>query len=128
LIQNFAFFVVNYLLRDWLGAAEGQTLGGNYGESTPSDLSFSLISTSPLALPSPSTFKQSSQGTCPADKDPWPTVYSNTLSALTAAEMARRLVQHREMPIDMRFPGADWLDIQVRLFFSIISLIYIFKQ
>mmetsp|Transcript_8462 Transcript_8462/g.12606 ORF Transcript_8462/g.12606 Transcript_8462/m.12606 type:complete len:481 (-) Transcript_8462:1-1443(-) len=105
---------INYLLRDWLGAAEGQTLGGNYGEATPSDLSFALLSSST----STSTAMEASQGTCPADKDPWPTVYSNTLSALAAAEMARRIAQHREMPPTMRFPGAEWLDMQAILYGS----------
>lgn len=77
-----------------------QTLGGNYGEATPSDLGFVFRSAD-------------SQSECTADKDPWPTVYTNTISALSAAELTRRIVQHREIPETFRFPGASWDDIQV---------------
>ena len=51
--------------------------------------------------------------TCSADKDPWPTIYSNSLSALAAAEMTRRIALHREIQPALRFPGVEWVDIQV---------------
>lgn len=87
----------------WLGVSN-QTLGGNYGEATPKDLSFDV-----------STVVEGEVETCKADKDPWPTVYSNTLSALSAVEMVRRLALHREVPSEFRFPGITWTDVQVPL-------------
>ena len=42
---------------------------------------------------------------CNADKDPWPNVYSNTISSLTAAELTRRLALHKEIKSSLRFPG-----------------------
>jgi hypothetical protein len=52
---------------------------------------------------------------CDANKDPWPVVYPNSLSALSAAELVRRIAQHRELPQALQFPGAEWKDIQVLL-------------
>lgn len=88
---------------DWINLS-GLTLGGNYGEATPSDLS-TKISDGP-------THTQQ----CSAEKDPWPTVYSNSLSALAAAEMARRIALHREVDAAFRFPGSSWTDIQSELY------------
>ena len=46
----------------------------------------------------------------------WPVpvqVYDNSLSALAAAELTRRIALHREVDPSLRFPGATWRDIQV---------------
>lgn len=74
------------LVEDWLSAGAGQSLGGNYGEATPSDLGFTLTSSI-----------DNGSESCVADKDPWPTVYSNTISSLSAAEMTRRIALYREV-------------------------------
>lgn len=69
---------------DWLSspARDGrENLGGNYGENTPSDLAFELTSIDGTT-------------TCNVDKDPWPEVYPNSLAALSAAEMTRRIAAH----------------------------------
>lgn len=94
---------IDDLVVHWLGASN-QTLGGNYGEATPKDLSLDV-----------STVVDDEVRTCEADKDPWPTVYSNTLSALSAVEMVRRLALHREVSSELRFPGTTWSDVQVPL-------------
>lgn len=150
-----------------------QTLGGNYGEATPSDLTLqvttagsssatatSAVSASTHTMSRSAANKVSSKhlysntasttistttstttsfssgsatnkgeaatasataaaaatedGVCAADKDPWPVVYSNSLSALSAAELVRRIALHRELPQQLQFPGATWRDIQVR--------------
>ena len=39
--------------------------------------------------------------------------FDNSLAALSAAELVRRLALHRELPKALRFPGAEWTDIQV---------------
>jgi len=75
---------------DWIGTSPGQSLGGNYGEATPSDLALKL---------------NYFDSYCNADKDPWPNVYSNTISSLTAAELTRRLALHKEIKSSLRFPG-----------------------
>lgn len=85
------------VLQDWLHVPQGQTLGGNYGEATPSDLSFTVSDQSRV---------------CSADKDPWPKIYPNSISALTAVELTRRLVHHRESEESFRFPGLRWRDVQ----------------
>lgn len=90
--------------KDWLGLP-GQSLGGNYGEATPSDLGFAITS---------AMHPHSASEVCNADKDPWPTVFVNSLSALAAAEMVRRLALHRELPQRFQFPGVSWRDVQVR--------------
>jgi hypothetical protein len=92
---------INVLLNDWLKVSN-QTLGGNYGVETPSD----------LGMTATETIDQKSQ-TCTMDKDPWPTIYNNTISALTEVELTRRIALHREIPQKFRFPGATWKDIQV---------------
>jgi len=72
------------------------------GEATPSDLTYKVSASSPTV-----------SDTCTAAKDPWPKVYDNTISSLTAAELARRIAQYREMPLSMRYPGTEWADIKV---------------
>mgnify|MGYP004278102647 CR=1 FL=1 len=81
------------ILHDWFGAPKEFSLGGNYGEPTPSDLSFVLDG-------------------CQIDKDAPATTYENSISALAAAEMLRRIVLYREITPDERFPGVTWDDIQ----------------
>jgi hypothetical protein len=83
---------------NWLGL-DGHTLGGNYGEATPSDLSYTILDNSKVK-------------SCAADKDPWPDIYSNSLSALAAAEMARRLVLHDDVDTSLRFPGLTSKDVK----------------
>lgn len=75
---------------DWIGTSTEQTLGGNYGEATPSDLSYQL---------------NHFGTTCTADKDPSITIYSNTISSLTAAELTRRIALHSIIKPSLRFPG-----------------------
>ena len=68
----------------WLGVAN-LSLGGNYGEASPSDLAFSFTSVAGTGE------------VCQADKDPWPVTYPNSLSALAAAEMIRRIALYRDV-------------------------------
>ena len=88
-----------------------QSLGGNYGEATPSDLGFEFTA----AAGDPQ---------CGADKDPWPTMYDNSISALSAAELTRRIVQFREIPEDTRFPGMLWEDAQAEMYGAETSLLF----
>lgn len=131
--------VQNWLLISSAGKVTGkayeiQSLGGNYGEATPSDLSFEVTAASDVSTSS-STFtaaagkqpknpmeplsaaasaaigaKGAEASTCAADKDPRLVTYTNTLSA---AELVRRIALHRELPPQLRFPNATWRDIQV---------------
>jgi len=81
----------NLINSDWIGlVSNGQNLGGNYGEATPNDLSYNLIE---------------NDKSCKVDKDPWPTIYSNTISSLTAAELTRRIALHREIKESMKWPN-----------------------
>ena len=97
---------IDNLVVNWLGAAD-QSLGGNYGEATPSDLGFAVTSVEDTT---------SSNTTCAVDKDPWPKVYSNSISALSAVEMTRRIALHRDVDPALQFPGATWTDIQTLLY------------
>ena len=90
------------LVTKWLGA-KGQTLGGNYGEPTPSDLGMTFSS------------EKAANQHCSALKDEGTTVYDNTISALTAVEMARRIVLHRDLEDQYQFPGLQWPDVQVNM-------------
>jgi hypothetical protein len=76
---------------DWIGVYSNESLGGNYGEISPSDISYTL--------------NQVDSAACNADKDPWPIIYSNTISSLTAAELTRRIALHSLIKPNMRFPG-----------------------
>ncbi len=96
----------NSLVNSWLGSVavsgvESQSLGGNYGEATPSDLGFD--------------FTQSNGGNCTANKDKTTTVYQNHISAVSAVEMARRLILNREIDDAFKFPGMTWEDTKVIL-------------
>lgn len=97
---------IDDLVVNWLGAKD-QSLGGNYGEATPSDLGF--VVTTPE---DPSN----ANATCAVDKDPWPKVYSNSISSLSAAELTRRIALHREIDEKLRFPGSTWTDMQTILY------------
>jgi len=81
----------------WLGQTS-ETLGGNYGESSPTDLGFKLTN--------------SDKSTCSATKDPKMPSFSNTVSMLSASEMTRRITQYREIPEEFRFPNATWSDMK----------------
>ncbi len=94
---------LNNLLHDWLKVSTSETLGGNYGEATPSDLGFTVTEAD-----------VSGDNSCAVDKDPWPTKHDNTISALTEVELTRRIALHRELTESFRFPGATWTDMQVR--------------
>jgi hypothetical protein len=61
---------------------------------------------------------------CIADKDPRPTIHANTITALTAAELTRRLVLHRELPSELQYPGTHWEDIQSLLYGAESSLFF----
>lgn len=87
-----------------------QSLGGNYGESTPSDLSFDVTAASLPAV------NKVAADDCQADKDPRLVTYTNTISALSAAELVRRIALHREVSPELQFPNATWHDIQVYLY------------
>jgi len=108
---------------DWLGL-DGMTLGGNYGEVSPSDLSDTLSSTTATADVKAKSSSSSSSTTCAADKDPWPVIYSNSLSAVAAAEMTRRIALYREITPTLRFPGMLWEDAQVVLMGAADSLFF----
>jgi len=107
------------LVEYWLGdvssplrPVDAQSLGGDYGEKPPSDLHFSYT-------------KQAEQGEkrslewCPiihdntTQSDP---KIPNSISALSHVELLRRLVLHREIQADMRYPGMTWTDVQQILY------------
>jgi hypothetical protein len=99
----------------WLGTTHGatqQTLGGSYGEASPSDLTLQVT---PAA---------SNAAACAADKDPWPTKHDNTISALSAVEMTRRIAQHRDISEALRFPGVTWEDIKSILYGAETSVLF----
>lgn len=80
---------------NWL--AEGDlsvSLGGNYGEATPGDLGFRLTSNSNGDVSCDAIHK-------PLNSTP---KYENSLTALAAAEMTRRLVLHDAVDPSLRFP------------------------
>ena len=94
------------VLHEWLGAPDEQSLGGNYGESTPEDLSYILEALE----------EQPSSSSCPVQIDPNDETYSNSISALTSVELLRRIVLHREISDEMRYPGISWNDITELLY------------
>lgn len=103
----------NDLIQDWLGhvnaekwTPQEQTFGGAYGEVPPADLQY-----------------QDYQ--CALDVDPanGGNGYANHLSALSNAELLRRLVLHREMENfpSLQWPGVTYTDVQNILYGSSIS-------
>lgn len=86
------------LVRGWLGAEGEESLGGNYGASTPEDLSFEVRAAD-------------TEASCVVDRDPWQTVYDNCLSALSEVELTRRIVLHSDIIETNRYPGVQEEDI-----------------
>jgi hypothetical protein len=86
------------LIRDWM-LRPAESLGANYGATPPSDLKFSFV---PSCSVRPDT---------PANDG-----FSNTLSALTAAELVKRIVYARELPAAQRFPNTTWADSETLLY------------
>ena len=80
---------------------QDESLGGNYGESSPFDLGF--------------TFTAEEGSACSVDSD-FSGSYSNSLSAFSMAEMTRRIVLHREIGQQNRWPGMQWADAQAILY------------
>jgi hypothetical protein len=97
----------------WLNctSTSGQScsLGANYGMTPPSDLQMKFYN------PSSSS---SSSSSCNITPDSYHNGNNaNTLSALAAAEMLKRIVLARELPVDQRFPGVSYTeDIQYLLY------------
>lgn len=88
---------VRELVQRWLGRVN-ETLGGNYGEPVPSDLAFGV--------------QENNGEWCPEEPNHTDDGdISNSLSALGAAEFARRLILHRESSADLRLPGVEWSDV-----------------
>ena len=85
---------------DWLGGAASVTLGGNYGEQTPSDLSYRLTSGTGTAMCDVVAKPVSSQPT-----------YNNSLTGLAAAELTRRLVLHADIDPALRWPFLEEEDV-----------------
>jgi len=83
---------------DWLAGGDSVTLGGNYGEATPKDLGFRLTHQA--------SDGSATEASCDAIDKPvssQPT-FDNSLTALAAAELTRRLVLHSAIDPALRFP------------------------
>jgi hypothetical protein len=81
-----------WLLQSWMNRSD-ESLGANYGAPPPADLRF--------------TFQPSG---CVVDPDsPHNGDNSNTLSALTMAELVKRIAMARELPQEA-FPNTTWSD------------------
>lgn len=106
----------DWLVREWLGARDGESFGGNYGEPTPPDLGFTLTAADP---PRP---QEAANGvttqSCALDPDHSGIVIPNALSALTMVELLKRIVLHRDLPPALRLPGVQWKDVQQELYGS----------
>ena len=111
----------DWLVQQWLGVGTNESFGGNYGEPTPPDLSFTLtgrpkIKKASAAMPQAMAAALRSQDKCAIAPDHSGVVIPNSLSALTMVEMLKRIVHHRELPSNLRLPGVKWLDIQQELY------------
>jgi hypothetical protein len=93
---------LNRLVQHWIGAGN-ESLGGSYGAPIPPDLRFSFRAPS----------SQQQQCTVAPDLGP---IASDTLSSLTMAELLRRIVLHREIAPQHRWPGVAFQSIQDVLF------------
>lgn len=83
----------------WLGRPAGETFGGNYGEAAPA-LGYTFEE------PNGPTITLTPDGSAgPA----------NHLSTFTLAEALRRIVLHREEPVQ-RLPDLQWQDVKVLLY------------
>jgi len=86
---------------DWLaGPGTTITLGGNYGEPTPSDLGFRLTASGSTTMCNAVAKPVSSQPT-----------YENSLTSLAAAELTRRLVLHADVAPSLRWPFLEDEDV-----------------
>lgn len=86
------------LIQNWINRT-GESIGANYGDPPPADLKFTF-----------------NPGNCSITPDSAHNGNNaNTLSALTAAELVKRIVFARELPTET-FPGTTWLDSQVLLY------------
>ena len=111
----------NALVQDWLGSvsplSEPQSLGGNYGEPEPPDIAGPpvILSSNSLNVQEmgSNSLRKTQQCTLASDTSG---IYANSLSALSQAELVRRLVQHRDLQPDLQFPGVRWADIQQLLY------------
>ena len=89
------------LVHSWLGAAAGESFGGDYGEAIPQVLrqTTEVRAVSESAHPG---------ATAPAVQDPVPAAaISNQLSALTMAEFMRRIVHAREDETSQRAQASE---------------------
>ncbi len=87
----------------------GESLGANYGESPPTDLKFVFQNPGPCAV-QPDTYANDGN--------------ANTISALTAAELVKRIVFARELPQAQLFPGTTWQDSQTLLYGAARSVLF----
>jgi len=87
---------------DWLVGDDSVSLGGNYGEATPTDLGFRLTSDHDNSL------------SCNAIDVPlnMTSNYENSLTSLAAAELTRRLVLHEAIDPAIRFPYMTSSDLR----------------
>lgn len=86
---------------DWLaGTGTTITLGGNYGEPSPSDLGFRLTASGSTTMCNAVAKPVSSQPT-----------YENSLTSLAAAELTRRLVLHADVAPSLRWPFLEDEDV-----------------
>lgn len=107
------------IARDWLAlnpevsgdaAVANASLGGNYGEPSPSP-SFGF------ELETANGKRDDRTGTgssCEAEPDSPPEIYVNSLTALALAEAHRRIALHRETTDSL--PSAKWADVQAMLY------------
>lgn len=96
------------LVTKWLGADLSQSLGGSYGEAVPADLGWTFA-----RHPNASEGLPAAQCTIAPDASPF---VPNHISALTAVELLRRLVLHRDVAPARRFPNLLWSDVQEILY------------
>jgi hypothetical protein len=95
------------LIQDWM-QRPNETLGANYGLEPPLDLQF--------------TFQP---GNCTIVPDsPHNGDHSNTLSALTAAELLKRAACVRELPEAQHFPNTTWWDSRTLLYGAVNSTLF----
>lgn len=96
-----------HLLSRWMNRAN-ETLGADYGEMPPPDLKFKFQPGACSVVPD----------TAANDGN------SNTLSALTAAELVKRIVLPRELPAAQVFPNTTWRDSQTLLYGAAPSIMF----
>jgi hypothetical protein len=146
------------LATSWLkvsnsAAAASASLGGNYGEASPTGLGFELEDAANMELMTSSRLPphlaanaaaaargsggsgagasdQAEQGSsCSAAKDSSSDgPYENSLTALAFAEAHRRLALHREVGVneeyDLKFPNATWEDASTILYGAETSILF----